>query len=69
MGRHSKEGRVNRLVAALMVVGLAGCGGGGDGSTVAGAPSSLVIEDLVVGTGVAAASGDTACRSPTRLKH
>jgi FKBP-type peptidyl-prolyl cis-trans isomerase FkpA len=43
------------LCAALSA--LVGCGGG-NSSTPSG-PSELVIEDVVVGTGAAAASGDT----------
>ncbi len=42
-------------VAVVAVVGLVGCGGS-DSPT---APSGLVSEDLVVGTGAVAATGDT----------
>jgi FKBP-type peptidyl-prolyl cis-trans isomerase len=46
---------VNRWSAILAIVGLAGCGGG---DAPAG-PTTLMVEDLVVGTGATAATGDT----------
>ena len=52
---------MNRWLSALVLLALAACGGGGD-STTATAPTgggTLVIEDLVVGTGATAAAGDT----------
>ena len=52
---------MNRLLSALILLALAACGGGGDSGT-APTPSgggTLVIEDLVVGTGATAAVGDT----------
>ena len=52
---------MNRWLSALVLLALAACGGGGD-STTATAPTgggTLVIEDLVVGTGATAAVGDT----------
>ena len=47
---------MNRFLAALMLVGLVGCGSGQETPT---GPSSLTVEDLVVGTGATAAAGDT----------
>jgi FKBP-type peptidyl-prolyl cis-trans isomerase len=44
---------VKRLITALMLLAAVGCS---DSPT---APSSLVIEDIVVGTGATAATGDT----------
>ena len=52
---------MNRWLSALILVALAACGGGGDTGT-ATTPTgggTLVIEDLVVGTGATAAVGDT----------
>lgn len=50
---------MNRFLAALMLVGLVGCGSGGDSASIPTGPSSLTVEDLVLGTGATAASGDT----------
>lgn len=47
---------MNRFLTALMLVGLVGCGSGQETPT---GPSSLTVEDLVVGTGATAAAGDT----------
>jgi len=41
----------------MLAIAVAGCGS--DSTTGPSGPSSLVIEDLVVGTGAAAATGDT----------
>ncbi len=45
---------MKRWIATLAIVGLAGCGG----DAPAG-PTTLMVEDLVVGTGATAATGDT----------
>jgi len=50
---------VNRFLVALMLVGLAGLVGCGSGQETPTGPSSLTVEDLVVGTGATAAAGDT----------
>lgn len=47
------------LVACAMLVGLLGCGGGGGSASTPTSPSTLGVEDLVVGTGATAATGDT----------
>jgi FKBP-type peptidyl-prolyl cis-trans isomerase len=48
---------LNRWLSALILLALAGCGGG-DSSTTPTDGGTLVIEDLVVGTGATAAAGD-----------
>jgi FKBP-type peptidyl-prolyl cis-trans isomerase len=53
-----KEARVNRLLAVVGLAALMACGGGGSTATPSG-PTSLVIEDITVGTGATAAVGDT----------
>jgi FKBP-type peptidyl-prolyl cis-trans isomerase len=50
---------LNRLLAVLILLALAACGGGGDSGTSPSGGGTLVIEDLVVGTGATAAVGDT----------
>ena len=50
---------MNRLLAVLILLALAACGGGGDSGTSPSGGGTLVIEDLVVGTGATAAVGDT----------
>jgi FKBP-type peptidyl-prolyl cis-trans isomerase FkpA len=52
---------LNRWLSALIVLALAACGGGGDTGTATNPTGggTLVIEDLVVGTGPTAAVGDT----------
>jgi FKBP-type peptidyl-prolyl cis-trans isomerase len=50
---------LNRLLAVLSLLTLAACGGGDTGASPSGG-GTLVIEDLVVGTGATAAAGDTA---------
>ena len=50
---------MNRLLPALALLALAACGGGGDSATAPTGGGTLVIEDLVVGTGATAAVGDT----------
>jgi FKBP-type peptidyl-prolyl cis-trans isomerase FkpA len=52
---------LNRWLSALILVALAGCGGGSSSSTTPEPTGggSLVIQDLVVGTGATAAAGDT----------
>jgi FKBP-type peptidyl-prolyl cis-trans isomerase len=50
---------LNRLLAVLSLLTLAACGGGDSGASPSGG-GTLVIEDLVVGTGATAAAGDTA---------
>jgi len=49
---------LNRLLAVLSLLTLAACGGGDSGASPSGG-GTLVIEDLVVGTGATAAAGDT----------
>jgi FKBP-type peptidyl-prolyl cis-trans isomerase FkpA len=49
---------LNRRLAALILVSFAACGGG-DSATSPSGGGTLVIEDLVVGTGATAAVGDT----------
>ncbi len=49
---------MNRWLSALILLALAGCGGGDSGSTAPTGGGTLVIEDLVVGTGATAAVGD-----------
>jgi FKBP-type peptidyl-prolyl cis-trans isomerase len=51
--------RLNRWLSALILVALAACGGGDSGTAPTGGGGTLVIEDLVVGTGATAAVGDT----------
>jgi FKBP-type peptidyl-prolyl cis-trans isomerase len=48
---------LNRLLSALILLALAGCGGG-DSVTAPTGGGTLSIEDLVVGTGATAAVGD-----------
>jgi FKBP-type peptidyl-prolyl cis-trans isomerase len=50
---------LNRWLSALILLTLAACGGGGDSSTTPTGGGTLVVEDLVVGTGATAVSGDT----------
>ncbi len=47
---------MNRLLASFVLIGLVGCGGGEESPT---GPTSLTVEDLVVGTGATAVAGDT----------
>ena len=49
---------MNRWLSALILLTLAACGGGDSGTTPTGG-GTLVIEDLVVGTGATAVVGDT----------
>ena len=52
---------MNRWLSGLILVALAACGGGSDsGTSPSGGGGTLVVEDLVVGTGATAAVGDTA---------
>ncbi len=48
---------MNRWIPALILLALAGCGGGDSGTTPTSG-GTLVIDDLVVGTGATAAVGD-----------
>ena len=48
---------MNRWVSALILLAVAGCGGGDSGTTPTGG-GTLVVEDLVVGSGATAAVGD-----------
>ncbi len=51
---------MNRWLTALILLALAACGGGSDSpSAPAGGTGTLVVEDLVAGTGATAAAGDT----------
>ena len=50
---------MNRWLSALILLTLAACGGGGDSATAPSGGGTLVVEDLVVGTGATAAVGDT----------
>lgn len=49
---------MKRLIAASALLTLAACGGG-DSSTAPSTGGTLVVEDIVVGTGATAANGDT----------
>ena len=51
--------RLNRWLSALILLTLAACGGGGDSATTPTGGGTLVVEDLVVGTGATAVVGDT----------
>ena len=50
---------MNRWLSALILLTLAACGGGGDTGTAPSGGGTLVVEDLVVGTGATAVVGDT----------
>ena len=50
---------MNRWLTALILLTLAACGGGSDSPSAPGGTGTLVIEDLVAGTGATAAAGDT----------
>jgi FKBP-type peptidyl-prolyl cis-trans isomerase len=52
---------LNRWLSALILLTLAACGGGNssDSGTSPSGGGTLVVEDLVVGTGATAAVGDT----------
>jgi len=50
---------VKHALALFCLVSLVACGGGGDSPSTPSGGGTLVIEDLVVGTGATAASGNT----------
>jgi FKBP-type peptidyl-prolyl cis-trans isomerase len=51
---------VNRLLSAVVLFSMVGCGSGTESPTPpTSGPSTLETEDTVVGTGATAASGDT----------
>jgi FKBP-type peptidyl-prolyl cis-trans isomerase len=50
---------LKRALTFLLLAGLAACGGDGGTSPTPSGGGSLVVEDLVVGTGATAVSGDT----------
>ncbi len=50
---------MNRWLSALLLLTLAACGGGDSSSTAPTGGGTLVVEDLVVGTGATAVAGDT----------
>lgn len=51
---------MNRFLSAVVVFSMVGCGSGTEGPTPpTSGPSQLETEDIVVGTGATAASGDT----------
>jgi FKBP-type peptidyl-prolyl cis-trans isomerase len=50
---------LNRWLSALILLALAACGGGSDSGTAPSGGGTLVIDDLAVGTGATAATGDT----------
>jgi len=50
---------LNRWLSVLILLTLAACGGGGDTGATPSGGGMLVIEDLVVGTGATAVTGDT----------
>jgi peptidylprolyl isomerase len=50
---------VNRWLAAVGMMALVGCGGDSGTTTDTSGPTSLQIEDLVVGTGATVVAGDT----------
>jgi FKBP-type peptidyl-prolyl cis-trans isomerase len=54
----TRRSSVNRFLAVVFLAALMGCGGNGS-SAVPDGPTSLQIEDLTVGTGATAATGDT----------
>jgi len=49
---------LNRWLSVLILLALAACGGGNSNTAPSGG-GTLVVEDLVVGTGATAAVGDT----------
>ena len=49
---------MNRWLSVLILLALAACGGGNSNTAPSGG-GTLVVEDLVVGTGATAAVGDT----------
>jgi FKBP-type peptidyl-prolyl cis-trans isomerase FkpA len=50
---------LNRWLSTLLILTLAGCGGGGDTGTTPSGGGTLAIDDLVVGTGATAVVGNT----------
>ena len=50
---------MNRLLAVVGLAALMACGGGNGASDVPTGPTSLQIEDVVVGTGPTVVAGDT----------
>ena len=50
---------MNRWLSALLLLTLAACGGGDSNTAAPSGGGTLVIEDLVVGTGPTAVIGDT----------
>ena len=50
---------LKRFLTLVCLATLSACGGGGDSGTSPSTGGTLVIEDLVVGTGATAAVGDT----------
>ena len=50
---------MNRWLSALILLTLAACGGGGDTGAAPTGGGTLVVEDVVVGTGATAVIGDT----------
>ena len=53
-----EEDLLKRFMTVLVLLAMAGCGGGNSTSSPTSS-GTLVVEDLVVGTGATAASGDT----------
>ena len=50
---------MNRLMVVVGLAALMACGGGNDPSATPTGPTSLQIEDVVVGTGATVVAGDT----------
>jgi FKBP-type peptidyl-prolyl cis-trans isomerase len=54
-----KEALVNRLLAVIGLAALMACGGDSGTTSTPTGPTSLQIEDVVVGTGATVVAGDT----------